>query len=212
MRLPTHPPPRKHQTLPRTNRGLLWLFACLFLAGSSGCQDKRFIPRPKGYPHFVLPDHCYQALPDSFPYHFEYSVHARLLNDSSYLAERYWIEIDYPMFGASIQLTYKPLKKEQPELLREYLSDSYRLTAKHQIKAYSIEERILLLKKGGAASLSYLKGEVPSPIQFHTSDSSRHYLRGALYLNTATKNDSLQPAIQYLEKDILHLLATLRWK
>ena len=174
------------------------------------CGGDHYLPRPRGYPRLDLPDHCYRALPDSLPYHFEYSVHARLRNDDSSIAERYWMEIDYPLFEASIQITYKPLVR--PALLREYLSDSYQLTAKHQMKATSIREYIVPLEGGGRASVSYLKGEVPTSIQFHTTDSLRHYLRGALYFNTAMKNDSLRPVIRYMEEDILHLLATLRWK
>jgi hypothetical protein len=37
-------------------------------------------------------------------------------------------------------------------------------------------------------------------------------LRGALYFNTALKSDSLAPVIEYLKKDVIHLLNTLEWK
>lgn len=199
-----------HQRM--SHRLLTWGMILLCTIQQVACRSNVFVPKPRGYPRLELPDHCYQALPDSLPYTFEYSVHARLLNDSSSIAERYWMTIDYPIFSAKIQITYKEIKKEKPALLKEYLTDSYRLTAKHQMKARSIKERILWLKNGKKASISYLKGEVPTPIQFHTTDSLRHYLRGALYFNTATKNDSLQPVIQYMEKDILHLLSTLGWR
>ena len=110
-----------------------------------------------------------------------------------------------------MQLTYKPVNKDA-QLLSEYLEDSYRLTAKHQIKAYSIEEQRLALPQGGVVSLIRLTGEVPTPFQFHLTDSVDHFLRGALYFRTSTRNDSLLPAIQYLEQDILHLLRTFQWQ
>jgi len=56
-----------------------------------------------------------------------------------------------------------------------------------------------------------LSGEVPSQFQFHITDSTQHFLRGALYFRTATKNDSLAPVIEYVKKDIVHLLNTLTW-
>ena len=62
------------------------------------------------------------------------------------------------------------------------------------------------------ASVTELEGEVPSQFQFHITDSTDHFLRGALYFKTATKNDSLAPAIEFLKSDIIHLLNTLEWK
>jgi hypothetical protein len=44
------------------------------------------------------------------------------------------------------------------------------------------------------------------------TDSSRHFLRGALYFNTRVNNDSLAPAIEYMKKDIMHLINTMDWK
>ena len=96
--------------------------------------------------------------------------------------------------------------------LRAILEDSYKLAARHNIKAYAIEQRKIRLKSGLEASLIDLSGEVPSQVQFVTTDSTTHFLRGALYFNTATENDSLQPVIQYIRKDILHLLNTLKWR
>lgn len=92
------------------------------------------------------------------------------------------------------------------------LDDSYKLATRHNIKAHAIEEKKLRLKSGLEASLIDLSGEVPSQVQFITTDSTKHFLRGALYFNTATENDSLQPVIQYIRKDILHLLNTLKWR
>jgi hypothetical protein len=42
-------------------------------------------------------------------------------------------------------------------------------------------------KSGKTAKLIELEGEVPTYVQFYTTDSTKHYLRGALYFNTATK-------------------------
>ena len=92
------------------------------------------------------------------------------------------------------------------------LDDSYKLTSKHQIKAYAIDESILRTSNGHTAVVAELSGEVPSQFQFFSTDSTQHFLRGALYFPTATKNDSLKPIIDFIKVDIIHMLNTLDWK
>lgn len=150
-------------------------------------------------------------MPDTFPYRFEYSTHAKLLDDSSGFSERYWIEIYYPLLKSNVHITYKPLRENQ-KLLKEFLDDAYKLTAKHQIKAYAINEVITTTPSGKTAVIAELEGEVPSQFQFTITDSTRHFLRGALYFNTKVQNDSLAPAIEYMKKDIMHLINTLEWR
>lgn len=181
----------------------------LLLAGCG--QGADYLPKPKGYNRIDLPPHSYQPLPDSLPYHFEYSDHVTIKRDSSWIAERYWIHLYYPYMDANIQITYKPIR-DLDSLMYGYYHDAYKLTSQHNIKAYSIEEMVMELPNGDFASLSTLEGEVPSQYQFHVSDSSKHFLRGALYFKTATKNDSLRPVIDYLKEDIHHMLRTLEWK
>jgi gliding motility-associated lipoprotein GldD len=186
------------------------LFVIIFLvAGLSACTTD-YLPKPKGYNRLILPEPEYQNLPDSFPYHFEYSRHAKLFNDTSWISEKYWVDLFYPELGAHVQITYKPINKDS--LVEDYLTDSYRLTSKHNIKAYAIEEKVLFLKSGNIATVSELEGDVPSQFQFHITDSLNHFLRGALYFETATKNDSLAPSIDYVKNDLVHLLNTLVWK
>ncbi|MTI31475.1 gliding motility lipoprotein GldD [Xanthovirga aplysinae] len=194
------------------NRHFFNTLCCLlFFISISSCSSDDFVPKPKGYNRIVLPEHQYINLADSFPYQFEYSRHAKILADSSWMAERYWIYIYYPEMDANIQLTYKPINGNKKRL-REYLSDSYKLTAKHQIKAYAMEESYFTTSNNHTAVYTELSGEVPSQFQFFTTDSTQNFLRGALYFNTATQNDSLAPVIDYIKKDIFHLLNTTYWK
>lgn len=175
-----------------------------------GCEQT-YIPKPKGYNRLDLPEHRYIALPDSLPYQFQISAAAKILRDSSYIAERYWIDIYYPNIVANVQLTYKSLDNNQ-KLLEELVNDAYKLTSKHQIKAYAINENIVITPSGKTAVVAELEGEVPSQLQFFITDSTTNFLRGALYFRSSTKNDSLAPAIEYIKMDIIHLLNTLEWK
>lgn len=188
-------------------RQALILFTLLFI---NGCE-RAYTPKPKGYNRIDLPSHRYQALPDTFPYQFEIAESAVVEKDTSWISEDYWIHINYPEFDASIEITYKPVFNSD-SLLYNYFETAYRLTAQHKKKAYSIEETSLVIPNGDKAIVVELTGEVPSQMQFYTSDSSMHFLRGALYFKTATKNDSLKPVIDFIKTDILHLLQTLKWK
>lgn len=180
----------------------------LLFAACGGNQN--YVPKPKAFNRISLPEHTYQALPDSLPYQFEYSEHAQLLPDTSWIAEPYWINLYYPELVANVQLTYKPIQGKEARL-REYLTDSYKLTAKHQVKASGIQESVIRTPSGKTAVVQELSGEVPSQFQFFITDSTEHFLRGALYFRTATANDSLAPVIEYVKEDMVHMLNTLEW-
>jgi gliding motility-associated lipoprotein GldD len=187
--------------------GLLTYVVASWLLTS--CQQD-YTPKPLGYNRLILPTPSYQSLPDTLPYTFEYSVHAKLLDDSSTISERFWVEIYYPDIKANVHITYKVIQSEK--LLKEFLDDSYTLTSKHQIKAYAINEVISKTPSGKTAVIAELEGEVPSQFQFTVTDSSKNFLRGALYFNTKVANDSLAPAIEYMKKDIMHMINTLEWR
>jgi gliding motility-associated lipoprotein GldD len=172
--------------------------------------DREYLPKPLGYNRLELPEHAYRNLPDSLPYTFQYSQHARMLRDTSVIHEKYWIEIYYPGLKSNIHITYKPLHQNE-KLLKEYMDDAYTLTAKHQIKAYAINEAITVTPSGKTAVIAELEGEVPSQFQFTITDSSKHFLRGALYFNTKVQNDSLAPAIEYMKRDMMQIINTLEW-
>lgn len=193
------------------NKVLLLAFGLAIILVGCGGEQSAYVPKPRAFNRIDLPEASYTALPDTFPYSFEYSSHARLKPDTSWIAEPYWLNVYYPELGANVQLTYKPLDGSEQKL-KEHLRDAYKLTAKHQIKASAIEESVLTTPSGKTAVVEELSGEVPSQFQFFITDSTRHFLRGALYFRTATQNDSLEPVIEYVKKDIIHMLNTLEWR
>lgn len=189
-------------------RTVLALIGVALLAFSC---DREYLPKPLGYNRLDLPEPEYQSLPDTLPYRFEYSRHAKLLPDTSFIRSKYWIEIYYPAIKSNIHITYQSLNGSS-KLLREFMDDSYTLTAKHQIKASAINEIITVTPSGKTAVIAELEGEVPSQFQFTITDSSRNFLRGALYFNTKVHNDSLAPAIEYMKRDMMQIINTLEWR
>ena len=189
---------------------LFFLTAVVALLGLAACTAD-YVPKPNGFNRIDLPKHAYVSLPDTFPYNFEYAQQAQLYPDTSYNAEPYWLNIYYPDYAANIQLTYKAVNNDR-QRLETLLEDAYQLTANHQIKASSINEAVVGTPSGKRALVAELTGEVPSQFQFYITDSTQHFLRGALYFRTATANDSLAPVIEYIKADMIHLLNTLEWE
>jgi gliding motility-associated lipoprotein GldD len=192
------------------------LYSCgaiFFIAAMFSCEKEAqsYVPRPKGFNRIDLPAHQYQTLSEAHPYLFQYSRYAKVLPDTFSMAEKDWIFINYPQFKASIQITYKALKND-PNRLKAFINDTYKLAGKHQIRASSIQEQRVLSQSGRTAIIFKIEGDVPSPYQFYTTDSTNHFLRGAVYFPTATKNDSLAPVIDYIQKDMVQLLNTLNWR
>ncbi len=172
--------------------------------------EATFTPKPKGYHRIDLPTAAYRRVPDSLPYTFEYSAHAQLLPDTSRMAEKYWLELYYPTFTANIDISYKKIRNQAD--FRDYVTDCYKLAQKHNIKAQAIEEIVSKTNQGYTSVVYQLEGDVPSVFQLYVTDSTQHFLRASLYFPSADLNDSLAPLIQFVKRDMIHLMNTVDWK
>jgi len=186
-------------------------FCWVILAGMllTACGEG-FIPKPKGYNRIDLPDREFESLDMDLPYSFEHSRHLQIEPDSFNMAEKNWINLHYTSLDARIHLTYKTIEGKR-ENLKAYLDDALNLTFKHQVKAYGIDEGLVKTPAGYTGLVAELSGEVPTQFQFFVTDSTQHFLRGALYFRTAVKNDSLAPIIEYIKKDMMHLINTVEF-
>ncbi len=172
--------------------------------------ETNWLPKPPGYNRIDLPKHEYKRLEEGYPYQFDFSTESQVEADSFNLTEKDWINLNYKKLGAKVHLTYKRI--DQNTDFQVLSNDAFNLTAKHQIKAYGIEEVVLLTPNGYSAVVAELTGEVPTQFQFFVTDSTTHFLRGALYFNTALKNDSLAPVIEYIKIDLAHLINTVTFE
>lgn len=186
------------------------VYILVLLLFATSCE-REYQPKQKGYNRLELPPPVYTLLPDTLPYQFEYSDQAQLLRDSSKFGERYWVMVYYPQLKANVHITYKKIKGSN-KLLKEFVTDATTLTSKHQVKAYAIDETITRTPSGKVAVIAEIEGEVPSQFQFTMTDSTDNFLRGALYFDTKVQNDSLKPAIDYVKKDLMHMINTLEWR
>lgn len=179
------------------------------ILGLVACGET-YLPKPPGYNRIDLPDHSFQKLTDGYPYQLEYSNYSQVEADSFNIEEADWINLHYVDFGAKVHLTYKRIGEGVS--FQKLSNDAFQLTAKHQIKAYGIQESVALTPEGYTGVIAELTGEVPTQFQFFVTDSTKNFLRGALYFNTAMKNDSLAPVIEYIKVDIAHLMNSIKFQ
>lgn len=169
-----------------------------------------YMPKPYGYPCITLPEQAYVPLHSGYPYKFEISKHASVTDEPKDKFGPFCITIKYDCFDAVVQITYKDCKGDKDKL-RNIIKTAKALTQGHRVKAHDIVQSVAKTKKGLSVVVYELYGEVPTPIQFYTTDGSRHFLRGAVYLKQATENDYLEPIIGFIKRDILHLIGTLEF-
>lgn len=192
-------------------RKISFIFLLLLtIATISSCKTEPYAPKPRGYFRIDLPEKQYVLLDTVFPYSFEYPTYASVSPDLHSPNEKFWINLNFKPFHATLYLSYKNVKGN----LISYLEDAHTLVTKHIPKADAIYDSLIVDRKRNVFGLTYkIEGNgAASPYQFFLTDSTTHFLRGALYFNIVPNNDSLQPIIDFIEKDIEHLVETLQWK
>jgi gliding motility-associated lipoprotein GldD len=186
---------------------LLSFFGLLLLFLVS-CKDAP-IPRPKGYFRIDFPTKSYSSFNNQAPYTFSYPVYSKIQPYQGKQDSRFWYDIDFENFRATVHLSYHSLQgKTGMEL-----EDARELVYKHASRANAINEIPVSDSSRQVYGLLYeIEGNAASPIQFYLTDSVHHFLRGALYFRSSPNADSLGPVISFLRPDIDNIIKTLRWK
>lgn len=191
-----------------------------------------FTPKPKEYYQIDFPEKKYQLFDQAgYPYSFEYPVYGKIGKDSTLFDDNpdnpYWINIDLPEFNGRIYLSYKTIGgssiykvkkdigykdsivKNTFDGLRE---EAFKMTYKHSLKASSIDDSSFTLPNGISGVYFTVGGNAATANQFYITDSSKHFLRGALYFDAAPNADSLSPVNKFLQEDLKHMISTFHWK
>ncbi|HEX6914650.1 MAG TPA: gliding motility lipoprotein GldD [Chitinophagaceae bacterium] len=198
------------------NYRLITVAVCFILTVAflvAGCNSP-FTPKPRGYFRIPLPEKKYQLFDrPGYPYSFEYPVYSTIIKDSTFFGEEtenpWWVNIDFPELDGKIYISYKEIGKNSFEKL---LNDAFNLTNKHSQKAYSIDDSLMVTPNKVTGMFFKVGGDVATSYQFFLTDSTRHFLRGALYFEASPNQDSLAPVNDFVAEDMRHLINTFRWK
>jgi gliding motility-associated lipoprotein GldD len=188
---------------------VLFALTCLLFNSSCDQEDEVYSPKPRGYCRISFPEKKYRLFDTICPYRFEIPVYARVSTDKHKNAEPCWYNIDFPQFKATIHLSYKPLNND----VNRHLENSHYFANKHQVKATGLEETVIMRDSARVYGLLFdIAGNTASSLQFYLTDSTRHFLRGALYFNATPNIDSLKIVIDFIREDVLKMINTTAWK
>ena len=171
----------------------------LFLSGCTTTMQ----PKPKGYLRLNYPKPKYETTTPIPAFSFDYNTFARI---EMRIAQQ--PKIVYDTMKATVYLNYNPIKNNLDSLL----NDAYRLPAKHMVMADAIDEKVYIEPQAKVyGGLFTVTGNAASQCQFYLTDSLNHFLIGSLYFYAQPHYDSILPAAEYIQNDMVRLMETLQW-
>ncbi|MGI8634930.1 MAG: hypothetical protein ACR2KZ_05960, partial [Segetibacter sp.] len=137
-----------------------------------------YTPKPRGYFKIEFPKKEYQVFNEpGYPYSFEFPTYAKIVKDSSFFGEAtenpWWINIDFPQFNGRVYVSYKEIGKNKFDKL---INDAFTMTNKHTMKAYSIDDSLIVNPNDVHGVYFKVGGNVATANQFFLTDSTKHFL------------------------------------
>jgi gliding motility-associated lipoprotein GldD len=179
--------------------------AALGLAAAVFWPDSALVPKPKGYPRIEVPAGDGVALEAPVPFSFTHHPNANWETQQ----QAGWGDLVYPFCQGRVQFTYVPVRGN----LAQLIDDAHELAMKHSVAADGMSQMVYVndsLKVYGI--LFRIGGNAASGLQFYATDSTQHFVRGALYVFAHPNADSLAPVHQFFEGEFTRYLETLEWR
>jgi gliding motility-associated lipoprotein GldD len=189
------------------------ILACALVLSIAGWywfgREGTGVPKPRGYFRIALPDPEYRLYDSECPLAMEVSTSAKVeLFRDRMSVDSCWFNIYYPKYNARIHCTYMPVNNRLPELIE----DAYGFAAKHEMKASALRRTMVSDSLRKVYGIVYdIEGDAASNAQFFLTDSTNHFLRGALYFFNPPNPDSIAPVLSFVRGDINRIAQTLQW-
>lgn len=189
----------------------LFAFLAVIVSALSACGNHDYSPKPRGFYRIVFPRHEYQEYNEGCPFTFEYPKYSVIEPDKKGDAKPCWINMQLPQFKGTLHLSYQPVTSKK--VFNELTEDARTFAFKHTVKATSIDEGVIRYPDRKVYGIYYtIDGNAASSAQFFLTDSTKNYIRGALYFNSEPRLDSIQPVLDFVKKDVDVMIKTFRWK
>ncbi|MGL4596934.1 MAG: gliding motility lipoprotein GldD [Bacteroidia bacterium] len=195
---------------------LPFLFFALVCSGFlfSSCDEDEEgtgTPKPRGYFRVEFPEKKYVSYNEDCPFSFEIPDYCTLLMSQKGQARPCWKDWQFPRFNATIHLSYIPIHHDTD--LAYAINSSWDLIEKHGKVSSGMRDSIIMRKEDKVYGVVVkLGGNAASQMQFFMTDSSNHFIRGALYFFAPPNKDSLRPMLDFIAEDIYKMAGTLKWK
>lgn len=186
------------------------IYFLLVVCSFQACEERDIkVPKQRGYFRIDLPERNYvQFSEKDFPYTFKVPSYAKVEKDTDAGAEPYWINVQFPTMKATVHISYQKLQNN----LGEIVDDVHYLAFKHEVRADAINTKEFHYDEKKVHGLLFdIKGDAASVLQFCVTDSTKNFVRGALYFNVPPNKDSLAPVVNFVREDIIELISSFEW-
>ncbi len=181
------------------------LAICIF-----GCKNEKSvsIPRQQAFPRMELQyDTTYQCVYS--PFNIQVNENAKL-NTENLETENSGFSLRYDKYSATLYCSFaKNLPKDS---LNAMLQRRYARIALDLGEASADTYRFNNIENNCSAVIVYSEQNCATPVHFVATDSCRNVVSGVVVMDRIFNYDSIAPAINYLNKDVAHLINNLKFK
>ena len=175
-------------------------------------SDGDYTPKPPAFYRITMPEKDYKLYDTNIlPFTFEYPEYSNIKVKRNDKDIKYF-DIIFPQFNGTVFVSYKQLGGKRT--VASEVDTAHQLVSIHYNMASGVHEQSYSDDINRIYANTYtLKGKsIASTYQFWATDSTNHFIRGAFYINSNPNYDSLQPVYEFIQKDIVHFIETLKWK
>lgn len=194
---------------------LSFILLLLFWSLLFGCgQEELPVPKPRSYPRIDYPSrNPVQLGPEFCPFDFTFPDYATAEQKELFFDEQpanpCWFDLYLAPFDGRIHFSYYPINSQAD--WEQKRDQAFELAGFHNKRASNIREIRINASPELGGMIFDINGPAASPFQFFLTDTTQHFVRGALYFNTQARPDSLRPIIDFVVQDIQGMIESFDW-
>lgn len=190
------------------NKYQLFIFgsALLALLLTSCLDNKKPVPKPPTYLRVELPERRMENYKDDCGFSFDAPDYFKVAPVDKGSCNK---DISLTELNGVLHLSVIKMDTS----LSAYVNYAIDKVDEHKIKATGIHDYTIVSENGQfGGTLFELQGNVASPFQFYTTDSTNHFIGGVVYFNSRPNYDSIKPVLDFVKDDLSTLMKTIGWK
>ncbi|PHR46352.1 MAG: hypothetical protein COA32_10885 [Fluviicola sp.] len=170
------------------------------------CEDRNYVPKPPTYLKINLPERSYAVYNDECNFSFNKPSYFKVNS-----AEQNSCNKDIILEGLDGTLHLSVIDIDTT--LGMYINHANDKVGDHKIKATAIIDSTIIRKEDRVFGTFFeLQGNVASPFQFYVTDSTDRFFSGVVYFNTRPNYDSIKPTLNFVKKDLIEFMKTVKWE
>jgi len=171
-----------------------------------GCEEKSYVPKPPTYLKINLPDRSYDIYNDECGFSFNKPSYFKVKS-----AKQNRCNKDIILEGLDGTLHLSVI--DMDTTLGMYINHANDKVGEHKIKATAIIDSTIIRQEDRVFGTFFeLQGNVASPFQFYVTDSTNRFFSGVVYFNTRPNYDSIKPTLNFVRKDLIEFMNTIKWE